>query len=128
VISFLGPENGLRLAKLLRGHIQIAIKILAAQAKDRSKVAPLQKDWSANAAAIATLLNRANPRWSQETLLGMLQHYLDLTTQQITARLSGNWRNDISAFDAGFNHMMKFADFMANGMLAVVVATGRKSR
>jgi len=123
VVAFLGPANGLRLTKLLREHILIAGKIVAAaQAGDQGKVAVEQKEWTANAVAIANLLNKANARWSQATLVSMLQHHLDLTTQEVMARLNKNWANDIAAFDTGFDHMMKFADFLANGMLAMVVA------
>lgn len=123
IISFLGPDNGLRLARLLREHVQIAIRVVAAiQANDQQKAASEQKAWSANAVAIATLLNKTNPRWPKETLVKMLQHYLDLTVQQVIARTANNWPNDVAAFDASLDHMMKFADFMANGMLAVVVA------
>lgn len=128
VITFLGPVNSLKLAKLLRDHIAIAGKVVAAaKAEDAHKVGAAQKEWLMNAVAIATLLNKANPRWSQKTLFTMLQHHLDLTAKEVTARLAGNWTGDVAAFDAGFDHMLKFADFLANGMLGMLQsAVGRK--
>lgn len=128
VIAFLGPANGLRLGKLLREHVLLMGKVVTAiQAGDQPKLAAGQKEWTANAVEIANLLNKANSRWPQATLVSMLQHYLDLTTQEIAARTNKNWAGDTAAFDACFDHMMKFADFMANGMLAMVVAlTGRR--
>ena len=57
----------------------------------------------------------------------MLQQHLDFTAKEVTARLAGNWTGDIAAFDAGFDHMLKFADFLANGMLGMLQsAVGRK--
>lgn len=122
VASFLGPANSLKLSKLLRDQIHLMGKVVAATRADS------QKEWNLNAASIAILLNKANPRWPEKTLTAMLQRHLDLVVKGVEARLQRDWNGDIAAFDADFDHMMKFADFMSNGMLAMIEAVAARRR
>jgi hypothetical protein len=55
-----------------------------------------QKKWSTNAAAIADFLSIANPAWNKAELTAMLQKHLDLTTQEVVARLNKDWEADIA--------------------------------
>jgi hypothetical protein len=57
-----------------------------------------------------------------------LQLHIDLIVKEITARLDQDWSGDIAAFDGDFEHMLKFADFMANGMLAMLEAISGRRR
>jgi hypothetical protein len=125
-VSFLGPDNGLRLTKLLREHVRIASQAVSAIKNDPTKLVFVQQEWTANANAIATLLNKANSRWPQKTLAEALQRHLDLTTKEISARVNKDWSGDIAAFDGDFDQVMKFADFLANGMVAMVESVAAK--
>lgn len=114
---FYGEDAGETLAALLRDHILIATEVIAAaKAGDAAQYAAAQAEWSDNGKAIAAFLSAANPNWSQTELEAMLQMHLDLTTDEVVARLNANWEGDIRAYDAGHVHMLMFADVLTSGI------------
>ena len=113
-----GDEAGTKLAALLRDHILIAADVVkAAKAGENSIVASDQKKWRANADAIAALLSSANPNWTKVSLTEMLYKHLDLTTYEVLARVKMDWPADVQAYDAGYAHMLMFADMLSNGII-----------
>jgi len=113
-----GEEAGEKLAALLRDHILIAADIVkAAKAKDTKAVDADQKKWKANADDMAALLAGENPTWSKPKLTDMLHKHLDFVTQQAVARIKMDWAADIQAYDAGYDHMMMFADMLSDGII-----------
>ena len=113
-----GDEAGKKLAALLRDHILIAADIVkAAKANDAKGVDAGQKKWRQNGDQIAAFLASANPMWTQQALTDMMQRHLDFVTQQVVARIKGDWAADIKAYDAGFTHMMMFADMLSDGII-----------
>ncbi len=119
VIPYYGDDAGKKLTALLRAHIGIANEVLsAAKAGDEKALKEAQKKWSANAGEIAAFLAKANPNWSFDELNTALQMHLDLTTDEVTARLAGDWPKDIASFDAGYTHMLGVSDVLANGIIA----------
>jgi hypothetical protein len=118
VKPFYGEDAGKKLATLLRDHILIAADIVkAAKANDAKTVEADQKKWKANADDIATLLAGANPNWNKAKLTDMLHKHLDFVTQQAVARIKMDWPADIQAYDAGYDHMMMFADMLSEGII-----------
>jgi hypothetical protein len=113
-----GDEAGKKLAALLRDHILIAADIVkAAKANDTKAVEADQKKWRKNGDDIAAFLAGANPQWKQVALTDMLQKHLDFVTQQVVARIKMDWTADIKASDAGYEHMMMFADMLSDGII-----------
>ena len=113
-----GDEAGKKLAALLRDHILIAADIVkAAKANDTKAVEADQKKWRKNGDDIAAFLAGANPQWKQVALTDMLQKHLDFVTQQVVARIKMDWAADIKASDAGYDHMMMFADMLSDGII-----------
>ena len=113
-----GNEAGTKLAALLRDHILIAADIVkAAKANESNVLDADQKKWRANSDAIAALLSGANPSWSKVSLTEMLYKHLDLTTYEVLARVKMDWPADIQAYDAGYAHMLLFADMLSNGII-----------
>lgn len=47
----------------------------------------------------------------------MLNKHLQLTTNEVVARLNKNWDADIAAYDEGEEHMLKFADMISGGII-----------
>ena len=47
----------------------------------------------------------------------MLYKHLDFVTQQVVARIKGDWAGDIKAYDEGYDHMMMFADMLSDGII-----------
>lgn len=115
---FYGDAAGNRLTALLKDHISIAGELVgAAKAGDQAKVADADRRWKTNASDIATFLSGANPNWSRDALLMMLNEHLSLTTQEATARIQGRWTEDVSLFDRIFNQAMHMADALAAGIV-----------
>jgi hypothetical protein len=114
---YYGDAAGDQLATLLREHIAGAAEVVkAAEAGDKGKLAAEQAKWNANGREIAAFLSKANPAWHQSDLEAMLQKHLDLTTDEAVARLGGDWKADIRAYDAGHAHMLMFADILSDGI------------
>jgi hypothetical protein len=120
VKPFYGKAAGNALTKELRLHILIAADLIAAaKAGDQTELTKAQARWRENADDIARLLNRANPRhWKLGALKAMLGEHLRLTTQEVVARLQGNWTADVAAYDRIHRHALHMADTLAGGLVA----------
>lgn len=118
IAPFYGSAAGAKLTDLLKQHISIAGELVAAAAKsDDAKVSDADRRWHPNAADIATFLSGANPNWSRDALLGMLNNHLSLTTQEATARIQKRWTDDAGYFDQIFNQAMDMADALSSGIM-----------
>jgi len=117
---FYGNEAGEGLTALLKDHILIAADLLAAaKAGDNPKVEEANTRWQDNANQIAGLLSGANPdHWPQAEMEAMMKSHLDLTLQEATARLNGDWAADIAAYDQVHEDILKMADMLADGIVA----------
>ena len=78
-----------------------------------------QARWTANADGIAAMLSRANPRhWKPATMKRELRTHLTLTTEEVVARLHGDWNGDVAAYDKVHVHMLHLADLLSEGLVA----------
>ncbi|MGH3036984.1 MAG: glycosyltransferase, partial [Gaiellaceae bacterium] len=116
---FYGQAAGDELTRLLREHILIAADLIAAaRAGDQAAVAAAQARWTANADEIAAFLASANPRsWTLEEMKAMLHEHLRLTTNEVLARLQGNWDADVAAYDQIHLQALKMADMLSTGIV-----------
>jgi hypothetical protein len=115
---FYGEGAGSKLTSLLNDHILIAVDLLeAAKAGDDAGVQSAEQKWYENADDIATFLSDANPNWSKKDMLEMLNRHLALTKSEAVARLTGNYADDIAAFDEIKKEAMMMADDMASGIV-----------
>lgn len=98
---YYGNAAGEKLTTLLKEHITTAAEIVAAaKAADKPKQDDATKRWFANADQIAIFLSDANTKnWPRAEMQKMMHDHLDLTTQEVVARLQGNWAADIAAYD-----------------------------
>jgi hypothetical protein len=115
---YYGDAAGLKLAQLLRDHILIATEVVkAAKMGDSTELTAAQKKWTANADEIAAFLSQANPNWPLATVSEMLHKHLEMTTDEVVARLKKDWAADVAAYDKGHNHMLMFADILTEGIV-----------
>ena len=116
---FYGEEAGNALTKLLEAHIQGAVDLLAAaKAGDQDAVEAASAKWYANANDIAVFLNQANPdAWPLAALQEQMKMHLDLTLQEATARLNGDYAADIAAYDQVHDHILQLADLLSSGLM-----------
>ena len=47
----------------------------------------------------------------------MLHEHLDLTTNEVVARLKGDWAADIAAYDKIHEQILKMADTLSSGII-----------
>jgi hypothetical protein len=116
---FYGEAAGQELTRLLREHILIAADLIAAaRAGDQTAVAEAQSRWTANADAIAAFLAGANPgSWDLDEMQAMLHEHLRLTTDEVLARLHGDWAADVAAYDEIHLQALGMADMLSNGIV-----------
>lgn len=115
---YYGNEAGAKLAALLRDHILVATEVVkAAKAGIGPDLTAAQKKWTANADEMAAFLSKANPNWPLSAVSDMLHKHLALTTDEVVSRLKKDWAGDVAAYDKGHDHMLMFADIMAEGIV-----------
>jgi hypothetical protein len=116
---YYGDAAGEQLTALLREHILIAADLIAAAKQgDASAVAAQQARWTANADQIAEFLAKANPRfWNADEMKAMMHDHLRLTTNEVVARLQGNWTADVQAYDAIVQQALGMADMLSSGII-----------
>ena len=115
-----GDEAGEQLTSLLNDHILTAADLLAAaKVSDTAKLEDANRRWYANADQIATFLNSANPgHWSLADMQSMMNSHLDLTFEEATARLEGDWAGDVAAYDKVHDEILHMADMLTQGIIA----------
>jgi hypothetical protein len=118
IAPYYGGAAGTKLAQLLKDHITIAVDLVAAaKAGDNAKLTDADKRWHDNARDIATFLSGANPNWSRDVLLSMLNDHLRLTTDEAKARLEKRWTDEIDTFDKIYDQAMMMADALTDGII-----------
>ena len=116
---YYGDAAGNQLTTLLKEHITTAAEIVtAAKAGDKAKQDDATKRWFTNADQIADFLSKANPKsWPQAEMRKMMRDHLNLTTEEVVARLQGNWAADIAAFDKVHEQILHMADMLSAGIV-----------
>jgi hypothetical protein len=113
-----GDPAGQQLTTLLKDHIGIAVDIVkAAKAGDTAGQQKADARWQQNAVDIADFLSKANPNWPRATLVDMMKMHLSTTAAELTARLNKRWDDDVRAFDAVYDHILKMADALSDGIV-----------
>jgi DNA polymerase III delta prime subunit len=116
---FYGDAAGEQLTSLLKEHITIAVEILsAAKSGDNAAFQDAKKRWYDNADQIAAFLNKANPTdWPLNDMKSMMKSHLDLTLEEATARLKGDWAGDVVAYGKVTDEILGMSDMLAAGII-----------
>jgi hypothetical protein len=116
---FYGLATGTKLTSLLRTHIKQAVPVLqAAKADNQAALKQARDDWYANAHQIGAFLSNANPaNWPLAATTRMMNEHLKLTTNEAVARLKGNWKADIAAYDNVRAEILMMSDTLADGII-----------
>jgi hypothetical protein len=118
IAKFYGAAAGQQLTTLLKPHISIATDLIkAAKAGDTSGQQQADAKWQQNGVEIADFLSKANPNWPRATLVDMMKKHLSTTTNEVVARLTKNWDEDVRAFDAVYDHILHMSDALADGIV-----------
>jgi hypothetical protein len=118
---YYGNEMGDQLTRLLHDHIAIAGEILqAVKTGDTAAYQDANARWYANAHDIAVFLSQTldPPLGSLAEMDAMMKDHLDRTTEEVVARLTGDWTVDVAAYDKVHNQALEMADMLSNGIIA----------
>jgi len=116
---YYGDAAGDQLTTLLKEHIGIAAELVAAsKGRDSTTAADAKTRWFANADQIAIFLGKANPSWSETDVRKMMYDHLNLTLDEATARIGGDYRADIVAYDRIHSQILSMADMLASGIVS----------
>jgi hypothetical protein len=98
----------------------IAVDLVsAAKAGDNAKLEDANTRWTENANQIGTFLSTANPdNWPEADMQDMLNTHLELTLEEATARLNGDWEADIAAYDKVHEAMLEMSGMLTKGIVA----------
>jgi hypothetical protein len=115
-----GNQAGEQLTLLLNDHILIAAELLsAAKAGDTAQFEDANIRWYENADQIAAFLSNANPKnWPLSDMQAMMRSHLDLTLEEATARLNGDWFGDVTAYDKVHDEILHMSGMLAEGIVA----------
>jgi hypothetical protein len=119
VKPFYGRAAGNQLTALLEEHILTAADVLgAAKAGDTAAFEQANDAWYANARQIAAFLHEANPRnWALADLRGMMRDHLDLTLQEASDQLGGDFAASVADYDAVETEILHMADVLSSGII-----------
>ena len=117
---YYGEAAGQQLTALLTDHILIAADLVtAAKTGDAAAFDAAHTAWYANADDIAAFLASANPHhWPEAEMTAMMREHLDLTLQEASARLNGDWAADIAAYDQIHIQILHMADMLTDGIVS----------
>ncbi len=115
---YYGIPAGDTLTVLLKEHIALAADILVAAKDDNTAAYDIAlASWYVNGDEIATFLSTANPdNWELAHWKTMMKTHLDLTLEEATARLTGDYVADVAAYDKVYEELMMMADMLSEGI------------
>jgi hypothetical protein len=118
IAAYYGADAGQKLTTLLKDHISIAVDLIkAAKAGDKAAQQQADTKWHQNATQIADFLSKANPNWPRATLVDLMNKHLSTTTDEVVARLTKKWDDDVRAFDSVYDHILHMADALSDGIV-----------
>lgn len=115
--KFYGSQTADAVQRLLEDHLKIAADLVnSAIRQDAEAVEQNTKLWYSNADKIASALGRINPVWTAAQWRDLLYDHLRMTTDEVLARLSGDYAKDAAIFDMILEQALDMADVMAEGI------------
>lgn len=115
---YYGNEIANRIENLFTEHLKIGGDIIVALKNgENDKAGILDTQWHKNADDIADEFSRINPYYNRQKVQQMLYQHLDLTTQEVKARLKGDYVADIDAFDKVEKEALMMARYFTNGII-----------
>jgi len=116
--EYFSKENTSKIERLFREHLQIGGELITALSEGRSAAANnLNTEWYKNADRIAEFFSTLSSAYPIEETRRHMYRHLDLTKQQVSARLLGQHMSEIEAFDRGEKEALMMADYFAKGIL-----------
>lgn len=108
---------GNRISNLLTEHLLIGGDIIKAlKNRDTKAVTELDRKWHQNADEIAETFSSINPYYDKEKVRKMMYDHLELTTNEVKARIARDYPADIVAYDKVEREVLEMARYFAEGI------------
>lgn len=115
---YYGANVANQIEKLLTEHLVIGKNLIVALKNNNQKEAmELNQKWYQNADDMAEAFSTINPFYPKEEIRKMLYEHLRLTTDEVNARLKGDYVADINAYDMVQKEILRMSRFFVNGMV-----------
>lgn len=116
--TYYGDRVANEIERLLTEHLKIGKEIIVAlKNKDNELATSLSKSWYENADQMAEAFSSINPFYDKEAVRKMLYEHLELTTKEVTSRLSGNYEEDIKAYDMVQREALDMSQYFVSGII-----------
>lgn len=113
-----GAQVTQELVNLLSQHIILMLTLFTAvKANDVEAANSNTALLYSNASILAQYLEAINPFWSELQWKNLLDQYIRMTIDELTALITNQYQRDISIFDSIIFHTVYLGDYMANGLL-----------
>ena len=114
---YYGNTTANKIENLLTEHLAIGKDLIVALKNNNQKLAKeLTEKWYNNADEMAEAFSSINPFYPKEKVRDMLYDHLELTTDEVTARLRKDYTADIAAFDKAQQEILKMSQFFVEGI------------
>ncbi len=108
-----------QMRNLFMEHVELTGEIIRTlKSGEMENYDELIKQWYANANQLAELLANQNPYFGNRETRNVLLNYLDMTREAIEHQINGEYGQSIDTFRDIKDLVLKFADYLARGLLA----------
>lgn len=115
---YYGNSIATTLENLLTEHLKIGKDLIATLKNNNQKLASeLNTKWYRNADEMAVAFSNINPFYPRETVRQMFYNHLKLTSNEVSARLKGDYTADIKAFDTVQKEILEMSQFFVDGIV-----------
>ena len=117
--TYYGNNVANEIQRLLTEHLVIGKDLIVAlKNKNQEQANSLSLKWYQNADGMAEAFSSINPFYPKEEIRRMLYEHLRLTTEEVNARLKGNYPADIKAYDMVQKEILRMSQFFVNGIVS----------
>ena len=117
--TYYGNNVANEIQRLLTEHLVIGKDLIVAlKNKNQEQANSLSLKWYQNADSMAEAFSSINPFYPKEEIRRMLYEHLRLTTEEVNARLKGNYPADIKAYDMVQKEILRMSQFFVNGIVS----------
>ena len=107
-----------RIENLLTELLSIGKDLIVALKNNSQRLAnELNDKWYKNANEMANFFSSINPYYSREKLCDMLYDHLELTSDEVDARLKKDYKADINAFDKVQREVLNMSQYFVDGIV-----------
>jgi len=119
--NFYPPAVTEQITRLLTEHLQIGAQLITALRDNKKAEADeLSRRWYANADEMAAAFAGINPNYDLAEMRSMFRMHLDKTTEEVAARLRGDYPADIAAFEDVKTQALEMADYLSAGLADMI--------